>query len=82
MEFVTRQEICPGVYCQPYAWQSSERADLVQVERGREGTSIVYSHVCDGAIEVLRWEELGFDGCVIHPDSIDAVIALARCCLT
>lgn len=57
--------------------------DLVQVERGRHGGAIVYSYVCDSAVELWWWwEELGFDGCIVLPYSVDAMIAVARKCLT
>ena len=36
--------------------------------------------VC-GAVELLRWEEVGFDGRVVLPNSVYAVIAVARRCL-
>lgn len=38
----------------------------------------VYGDVCDGGVELLGRKEVGFDGRVVVPDSVYAVVAVAR----
>ena len=70
MVFVVKQERCPGLYVSVRV-AKRKRKDLVQ-----------YSRLRDGAVELLWWDEVGFDGSVILPDSVYAVIAVARKSLT
>lgn len=63
-EFAAQQERCPGLY-QLCGWEKEERANLV-------------GDVCDSGVELLGWTEEGLDGCVIVPDCVYAVVAVAR----